>query len=213
MATLKSSVRRRRPEAPRKGDLREEAILDTAEALLEKEGLDPVTVAQIAEGAGISRAALYFYFGSKQEVLTALVARTMALIREDADVLAGEVDDVHPKATVERMTRRIEKNWIEHGVVMRAAVESSPLIPEVRELWNSTVNIHIAPLTRVLVRAGFPDRKGPDGARAMAQGLTWMSERNFYIAATNARPNAEIRRASQTVIAIWWRAMGIEAGP
>jgi AcrR family transcriptional regulator len=198
---------RRRRETPRKGDLREKEILDTAEELLEAEGLEPVTVERIAKGVGISRAALYFYFGSKQEVLTALVARTMDMLGEDASLLAREVEEEDPKATVKRMTERIERQWIDHRVVMRTAVESAPLIPEVRMLWNSTVDIYVTLLTRVLVRAGIPEVKGPTGAAALARGLTWMSERNFYVATTDARPDRAIKRASGTVIAIWWGAM------
>jgi TetR/AcrR family transcriptional regulator, ethionamide resistance regulator len=212
VATLKSTNGRRRREAPRKGDLRERAILDAAEALLEKEGLEPVTVEQIARGAGISRAALYFYFGSKQDVLTALVARTMAAIREEAEIAVEEVD-VPPKTTIEHVIRRIEKQWLEHTVVMRAAVENGPLIPEVRDLWNGTIERYIDPLTTVLVRAGVPATTGPSGARALAQALAWMGERNFYIASTSDRPKAEIRRASRTVTALWWRAMGVDAAP
>src|SRR4051812_6589403 len=62
-----AAARRRRREAPRKGDLREQAILDAAEALLESETLDTLTVEAIARGAGITRNALYFYFASKQD--------------------------------------------------------------------------------------------------------------------------------------------------
>jgi AcrR family transcriptional regulator len=212
VATVKSPGGRRRRETPRKGDLRERAILDAAEALLEREGLDPVTVAQIARGAGISRASLYFYFGSKQEVLTALVDRTMAVLREDVDIIGAEVD-VPPKATIERVIHRVERQWLEHGVVMRAAVENGPLIPEVKDLWNGTIHTYIDPLAKVLVRAGVPDGKGPTGARALAKALCWMGERNFYVASASDRSKAEIRRASQTVIAIWWRAMGVDTAP
>lgn len=212
MATSKSTTGRRRREALRKGDLREEAILDAAEALLEKEGLEPVTVEQIARGAGISRASLYFYFGSKQEVLTALVARTMAAIREEADLAVEEVD-VLPQKTIERVINRIEKQWLEHTVVMRAAVENGPLIPEVRDLWNGTIDSYIDPLATVLVRAGIPSTKGPTGARALAKALAWMGERNFYIASTSDTPKAEVRRVSKTVTALWWRAMGVDATP
>jgi AcrR family transcriptional regulator len=212
VATPRSTTGRRRREAPRKGDLREEAILDAAEALLESEGLEPVTVEQIARGAGISRASLYFYFGSKQEVLTALVARTMAAIREEAELAVEEVD-VLPQKTIERVIKRIEKQWLEHTVVMRAAVENGPLIPEVRDLWNGTIDSYIDPLATVLVRAGIASTKGPTGARALAKALAWMGERNFYIASTSDTPKAEVRRVSKTVTALWWRAMGVDATP
>ena len=203
--------RPRRRGTPPKGDRREQAILDAAEALLEERGLDPVTVEQIAAGAGISRASLYFYFGSKQEVVTALVARTMAVTLYDADTRAGE-SDVPPKETIERSIRRIEKQWLDHGVVMRAAVDNAPSNPEVREIWRGTVDLYIELLGDVLVRAGVPDDGGPTGARALAKGLAWMGERNFYIASANSK--AEVRRVAETVLAIWFSAIEVSAaGP
>jgi AcrR family transcriptional regulator len=201
--------RARRRGAPTKGDRRERAILDAAEALLEERGLDPVTVEQIAAGAGISRASLYFYFGSKSEVVTALVARTMAVTRNDADTLAGEVD-VPPKQTIERSIRRIEKQWLDHGVVMRAAVDYAPSNPEVKEIWKGTVDLYIDLLGDVLVRAGVPDDGSPTGARALAKGLGWMGERNFYVA--SAISKAEVRRVAETVLAIWFSAIEVATG-
>ncbi|MBS1676274.1 MAG: TetR/AcrR family transcriptional regulator [Actinobacteria bacterium] len=201
--------RPRRPDNPTKGDRREQAILDAAEALLEERGLDPVTVEQIAAGAGISRASLYFYFGSKQEVVTALVARTMGVTRDDADTLAAEVD-VPPQTTIERSIRRIEKQWLDHGVVMRAAVDNAPSNPEVREIWRGTVDLYVDLLGDVLVRAGVPDDGGPTGARALAKGLAWMGERNFYIA--SAISKAEVRRVAETVLAIWFSTIEDRVG-
>lgn len=80
----KSWPSRRSTPTVRKGDLREQQILDAAEDLLTTTGYADMTVADIAESVGITRAALYFYFGSKQEVLTALVARTVQVLRDRA---------------------------------------------------------------------------------------------------------------------------------
>src|SRR3954466_3767735 len=70
----------RRRTAPRKGDLREAAILDAAERQLSDRGADRITVETIATAAGITRGALYFYFGSKNDVLAALVERTVTAV-------------------------------------------------------------------------------------------------------------------------------------
>lgn len=218
MATSGHTTDRRRRDAPTKGDRREQAILDAAEALLEERAAaalleeraaERVTVEQIAVGAGISRASLYFYFGSKQEVVTALVARTMGAVRKDADLLAAELDEP-AQETIARSIRRIEKQWLEHGVVMRAAVDNAPLNPEVRELWKGTLDLYIGLLGEVLARAGLPDDGSPTGARALAKGLSWMGERNFYIASATSK--AEVRRVSETVIAIWWAAIEVGSG-
>jgi len=83
---------RSRRAAERKGDIRERAILDTCEALLAHKGYDAMTVGDIAQGAGITRGALYFYYGSKQEVVTALVARTVEHLWERSKATA-EADE------------------------------------------------------------------------------------------------------------------------
>ncbi|MEH3141617.1 MAG: helix-turn-helix domain containing protein [Mycobacterium kyogaense] len=56
-----------------------------------------MTVGDIAQAAGLTRAALYFYFGSKHDVLAALVARTAQVLTEEAGLArtdSGSVDEV-----------------------------------------------------------------------------------------------------------------------
>src|SRR4051812_1374992 len=119
-AALPATGRRR--GTGRKGDSRELTILDTAEELLASEGFEAMTVESIATGAGISRASLYFYFGSKQEVLTALVARTMVAIALTSSAVSA--DNTTPVETVLRQAMAdTEKAWREHGRVVQAAVE------------------------------------------------------------------------------------------
>jgi hypothetical protein len=62
----KSWPSRRTTPAVRKGDLRERQILDAVEKLQATRGYADMTVGDIAEAAGITRGALYFYFASKQ---------------------------------------------------------------------------------------------------------------------------------------------------
>ncbi|MGW5722035.1 TetR/AcrR family transcriptional regulator [Amycolatopsis sp. NPDC003865] len=193
---------RKRRDAPRKGDLREQAILDTAEALLEREHVEPMTVETIAKGAGISRASLYFYFGSKQDVLTALVARTVAVLGEDART--ASVDTGSPPAETARAAVRLTaKMWREHGPVMRAAVELSPTVPEIARLWNGTVDRYAEAMTAVLERAGVP---AGDEPAALARALCWMTERVFYHASRTGEPR-ELDTAAGTCAEIWRRTL------
>jgi len=206
MAGERSRTKRRKREAPRKGDLREQAILDAAETLLEREGMDPVTVEQIAKRAGITRGALYFYFGSKQEVITALVGRAIAILREGAHIAADEVDKP-VEETIRRAAKGTEGQWREHGVAMRLAVEYSPFVPEIDELWKSTVRDTGDALARVLVRGGVPDREGPQGAHSIAHALVWMTERNYYMAATRSEGEPDLEQVTKTVLEIWLRTI------
>ncbi|AWB91280.1 TetR/AcrR family transcriptional regulator [Aeromicrobium chenweiae] len=163
----------RRRHSGRKGDAREAAILDAAEELLAREGFDHMTVEGIAKGAGITRGALYFYFGSKQDVLTALVARTLLSMASAADRAASTMED-DAATIVQTSLRSTETSWREHGRVMQAAVDLGPLVPEIGSLWKATVDTYIDSMTAVLERAGAPD------ARHLATALCWMTERTYY---------------------------------
>jgi AcrR family transcriptional regulator len=194
----------RRGHAPSKGDRREQALLDAAETLLEQTGLEQMTVDAIAKGAGISRGSLYFYFGSKQEVLASLVDRTMATIQADAASTAGDLDS-SPEDAMEKAVRRVERTWREHGTVMRAAVDHAIAHPAIGAAWNRTVEIFADTMKDVLVRAGAPDGPGTTDASALARALCWMTERTFYQAARG--PDEALTRAAETSIEIWRRTI------
>ncbi|WP_329139262.1 TetR/AcrR family transcriptional regulator [Streptomyces sp. NBC_01476] len=193
---------RRRSTAPRKGDLREQAILDTTEVLLGRLGFEAMTMADIAEAAGLSRGALYFYFGSKHEVLTALVARTVEALRQKSRAAAA--DPATPREAIETVMRRTEALWLDHGLVMRAAIDLSSSVPEVDALWTGTAEIFISAIADILERAGVPSDDGPESAPAMAQAICWMIERTFYRASSVSAQ--ELERAGATCQLIWLRA-------
>ncbi|MFF3749365.1 TetR/AcrR family transcriptional regulator [Streptomyces sp. NPDC002018] len=195
---------RRRAAAPRKGDLREQAVLDAAERLLTSTGYEAMTVADIAAGAGLTRGALYFYFGSKQEVVTALVARTVERLWEKSRVAQTAEDPRHAIGTA--MARTVDL-WHEHGLVMRTAIDLSLAVPEVGALWDRTAALFIEAITAVLERAGVRAGDLPDQSAAMATALCWMIERSFYQASRISRE--ELERASATCEFVWLRCAGL----
>lgn len=193
-----------RRAAESKGDMRERAILDTCEVLLTDKGYDAMTVNDIAQGAGITRGALYFYFGSKQEVVTALVARTVEHLWERSRATA-EADEPH--AAVATAMRRTVELWNDHGPVMRTAIDLSLGVPEIGRLWNHTADLFIAAITAVLERAGVEPGGGPKQASAMARALCWMIERNFYHASQESRES--LQNTSDTCEHIWLISAGL----
>ncbi|MEU3186737.1 TetR/AcrR family transcriptional regulator [Streptomyces sp. NPDC006923] len=200
----------RRSGAPSKGDQREQALLDTAESLLERIGLEKMTVDAIAKGAGISRGSLYFYFGSKQEVLAALVDRTMAAIRAEAPNTAVDLAS-SPLDAMEQAVGRVETAWREHGTVMRAAVDYAPVHPAIGRSWNETVGFFAETMTGLLLKAGVPDGPGPADAPALARALCWMTERSFYQA--SCAPGDELAQAAATSMEIWRHIMTTSTPP
>ncbi|GCD95135.1 TetR/AcrR family transcriptional regulator [Embleya hyalina] len=195
---------RSRRTTERKGDLRERAILDTCEALLADKGYDAMTVGDIAQGAGITRGALYFYFGSKQEVVTALVARTVEHLWERSRATARHDE---PRPAVATAMRRTVELWNAHGTVMRTAIDLSLTVPEIGELWNHTADLFIEAITAVLERAGVPAGSEPEQASAMARALCWMIERTFYHASRESPE--KVPEAAATCEHIWLISAGL----
>ncbi|PSM40385.1 TetR/AcrR family transcriptional regulator [Streptomyces dioscori] len=197
---------RSRRTTERKGDVRERAILDTCEALLAEKGYEAMTVGDIAQGAGITRGALYFYFGSKQEVVTALVARTVEHLWERSRA-AARTDE--PREAIAAAMRRTVELWTEHGLVMRTAIDLSLTVPEIGELWSRTADAFTTAITAVLERAGVQPGTEPDQASPMARALCWMIERSFYHASQQSRE--DLRKASSTCEHIWKVSAGLTA--
>jgi AcrR family transcriptional regulator len=196
---------RRRPDAPSKGDRRERRILDTLAEMLSDKGFEALTIADLAEGAGLSRASVYFYFGSKQDALVALFAETVESLR--AKSRAAAADPAAPAEAITTVLARTRDRWLEHGLVMRVAIDQSAAIPELAALWTETAAVFIAAISAILVRAGVPAGDGPTGAGPLAEALCWMIERTFYRA--SAVSAAELGRAADTCREIWLRVAGL----
>jgi TetR/AcrR family transcriptional regulator, ethionamide resistance regulator len=200
-AVTKSWPSRRTAPAVRKGDLRERQILDAAEKLLATRGYADMTVGEIAEAAGITRGALYFYFASKQDVLTALVARTVLALQEKSG--AALIDTAPVDEVIATALERTAQLWREHGVVMRAAVDLGSTVPEIDQLWTGTADVFAEAITAVLGRGGVPPGDGPGDAPALGRALCWMIERSFYQASRISVDGLD--EAKQTCQAVWIR--------
>jgi AcrR family transcriptional regulator len=201
MPQERKNAQSRRRVAPSKGDQRERAILEAAERQLAGGGVDGMTVETIATAAGITRGALYFYFGSKHAVLTALVDRTISGLLADLDRVDADASD-DPKEILRQSLVQTARMWDEHGSVMRLAVELSPSVPEIDELWQRTVTSTVDTLCPVMIRAGLPPGDRTTDTTAVTRALVWMTERSFYQASRRGLPLAEV---AETLSRVWVR--------
>ncbi|WP_197376107.1 TetR/AcrR family transcriptional regulator [Mycolicibacterium baixiangningiae] len=195
---------RRPPVGARKGDLRERQLLDAAEAVLAERGYVQMTVNDIAAAAGITRSALYFYFGSKQDVVTALVRRTTDALQEESGAALAESGE--PDAVIATALERTALLWREHGVVMRAAVDLGSTIPEIGDLWTHAAASLIEAIAGVLTRAGIQPGDGPGDAPALAAALCWMIERSFYQA---SKTSVDALDRAQLTCQVAWRRIAL----
>ena len=158
-----------------------------------------MTVETIATAAGITRGALYFYFGSRNDVLAALVERTAANVVfevEQADASAPR----DPRETLREAVFRTARLWSERGAVMRAAVELSPSVPEIDDSWQSAIAATADATRSTMVRAGVTDDDDPTGAAAISSALVSMTERCFYCA---SKQGTSVEDVARTLTHIW----------
>lgn len=89
----------------RKGQIRqanEARILGAAERVFARSGLHGATMAQIAEAAGLPKANLHYYFGAKDGLYRAVLARTLRDWLVPMDFLTPEAD---PRQALEHYVR------------------------------------------------------------------------------------------------------------
>ena len=192
---------------PRKGDLKEQAILDTAERLLAKRPLAELGIEELAAGADISRPAFYFYFESKQAVLRALVGRI-------AEEMLGEADTWREArgaagTSIHADLERAAELFRAHGAVLRAAIDGAAEDAEigrlVRDATEELVSAETAWIERQRRAGAAPG--GPPSARDLATALIAMAERAFYGAAAETGPHLREREIVDTLAAVWRRTI------
>ncbi|MFC0544075.1 TetR/AcrR family transcriptional regulator [Kutzneria chonburiensis] len=197
---MSAPVRRR---GPSKGDLKQEALLETAERLLATRPLAEIGIEELARGAGISRSSFYFYFESRQAMLLALLSRV-------SDELVTQVVEcwLQPQADMRHTVRQsIElavRMWDEHGAVLLAA--QNPDAPAEAQEFMADLNGRLVAASEEMIernRATGAAPAGPPSAHSMATMLVGMTEHTISHN-VGALGQAEL---VDTLTAIWHRAI------
>lgn len=198
---LQASRGRRASHYP--GDDREQAILATAERLLQERPLADFSVDDLAKGAGISRPTFYFYFRSKNAVLLSLLDQ----MNGKAQVALGALDVVSSGDPEAIWRARIESFFEvsgSHRAVAVAGAAAKATNPEVRQLWSALMSKWIS-YTTISIKAERRRGAAPDTipAAELSVALNMLSER--VMAATFTAEDQAIPedRAIDTLLHIW----------
>ena len=194
---------RRRRSSPHSGDDREQAILATAERLLQERPLADFSVDDLAKGAGISRPTFYFYFQSKNAVLLSLLDQ----MNHKAHAALRTLDAVS-SGDPETIWRARIKSFFEvsgsHRAVAVAGASAKATNPEVRQLWSTLMGKWIS-YTTIAIKAERGRGAAPDTVPAedLSVALNMLSER--LMAATFTADEAAIPedQVIDTLVHIW----------
>jgi AcrR family transcriptional regulator len=187
----------------------ERHILAAAERLLQRVPVQRLSVAQIIQEAGLSRATFYFYFPSKYAVIARLLGQIMDEIYEVARPFVERADDESPYESLRRGIEAGARLWSTHRPAMRAASEHWHSVPELREMWLEVIDRFTDAFAREIDRQRSAGLAPPGvDSRDLAAALLWTTERCFYVAGLDVErdlPSEE--QTAETLYALWHGAI------
>lgn len=167
---------RRHQRQPRRGEQRRKALLAGLGRLLQSRPLAKIGIADIAEAAGVTRSAFYFYFPTK----AAAVAGLLEDIYDDLLDASGKWHGVEGPAQEELRTGfdAVVGYCRTHPQLMAATFDAVGSDAEVRELWEHWMD-ELATRVADKITGERNAGRAPAGADASALGaaLVAMNER------------------------------------
>jgi AcrR family transcriptional regulator len=205
MSQLKSQV------SPR--DARREAILDAAQDAFLEDGFAATSMSTIAARVGGSKATLYSYFKSKEELFDAYVKRHCAWQREAMYALSAEGETTQAALTRlgRSFLRTVLSNYsLRHFRMITAEAERSPNIGQ--SFYESGPASGVRLLADKLIQArdcGQLDVDDPHGAAHQFLGLCQNRMLKARLCAAMDEPTeAEIRREVDGAVRVFMAAYG-----
>ncbi|MFF0546758.1 TetR/AcrR family transcriptional regulator [Nocardia thailandica] len=150
---------------------RHRALLDAAARVFDARGYDTTTVADITAEARVSRATLYVYFASKEEIFLALAART-----RDSFLAAQqpELVDDDPRAMLRATFAAVADAVLDAGSLLRLIEDRAAVDPRVAAIAAEIAERPVRRFTRYLDRQTRLGRMAPVAApRVIAETLTY----------------------------------------
>jgi AcrR family transcriptional regulator len=179
------------------------SLLEAAEALVEREGLEALTVRRVADACEVSTRAVYSSLGSKQALVAGLGTRAFDLL--GATVASLSVTDDPAADLVRAGTEGFRTFALDHPVLFRVGVQQTALPPEtvqaiVPAAERALASLH-ARLAALQEAGGLRGRSVGDAAwqfHAVCEGLAALELRGIIDPHDAARQWEDALRALVT---------------
>ncbi|MCV7258886.1 TetR/AcrR family transcriptional regulator [Mycobacterium shimoidei] len=194
--------RGRRASRP-SGDEREQAILATAERLLDERSFADISVDDLAKGAGLSRPTFYFYFKSKEAVLLSLLEPLIARVDSEFDGAIQRLPE-DPRRVWRNGIKAFFTAFSSHRAMARAGTEALATSSEFRAVWSGFMQKWIDQ-TAAMISAERARGAAPDTIPAtdLATSLNQMNERTMMATLSAETPALVEDHVVDTLTHIW----------
>ncbi|WAJ43322.1 TetR/AcrR family transcriptional regulator [Mycobacterium sp. Aquia_216] len=176
------------------------------ERLLADQPLHEVSVEKILQASGVSRAAFYYYFSSKYDVVASLAETVLDEIYHLLDAWTDSDGEPSP-ALLQRGLRSGVDLWTTHGPLLAAMIENMHAADGLKESWVGFLDR----FTQAVAAKIEGDRRNgtaPRGlpADAVAGVLVWSAERLLYLGLRGLDPAVPTVEAAGNALIVLWTA-------
>jgi AcrR family transcriptional regulator len=201
--------------------VRRDAILDVAERLMRTCGYEEMSVQDIQDELGVSRGAIYHYFGSKAEILDAVSERTTDTVIAVIEPIADDAD-LTPLAKLQQVFAVAGQWKAERKELMVALAQAwySDHNLLVRERLGHMVTARLTPLIAGILRDGKAegvfDIGSPDHAATILVAMLLDSgealSRLIFARLAGTVPFEDVERAIAAYNEAFERILGLSSG-
>jgi AcrR family transcriptional regulator len=123
-------------------------ILEAALQVFAAKGYAAATNADIAREAGVTAAALYYYFPSKADLFKAVLTERKSVIFPNLAQMADELLDLPPDVVLPNVVQFMSSFMADERTlaILRIVLAEAPRHPEIREIYQSQIMSEVAPL-------------------------------------------------------------------
>ena len=204
LSELRSVAGDRRP--PSRGDQQRARIIAAVTDLLGTVPIGELSVSRIAQHAGVTRPAFYFYFESKYAVLAVIFDEVW---NELDTATRGLVDDVPDQPLVDFADQVLANAidvWLEHAGLLNACVFARQSDAQLDQMWQrlmSNLESKIVTFTRTASSAGLAQTATTD-VESLIKALLGMT---VWVLHENYREPQSRERLIEAVHAVWLAAV------
>jgi AcrR family transcriptional regulator len=148
------------------------ALLDAARELITAGGFDALTMAAVAERAGVTRRAVYLHFATRAELVTALFSR-LAETEDIGASLQRVWDRPDAASALAEWGRHLGRTHPRILPVMLAAERARHADPDAAALWHAGQQRWLAGARRLAGWLAREERLAPPWTAATAADMIW----------------------------------------
>lgn len=148
------------------------ALLRATRELIDSEGFEALTMAAVAERAGVSRRAIYLHFSTRTDLVTALY-RSLGETEELAASLRRVWDSPDAMTALDEWARHIARSHPRILATLRAVEHSRHTDPDAATLWHTTMTNWHKGSGRLIRWLADDGRLAPEWTVAAANDVLW----------------------------------------